>query len=84
MLERGVAAFPEFTAGYEQLVNLYYLQQDTGRMLETLERWRRIAPGDSVVQAMIEDLGEPGDAGGQEPGDAGDSASSDVGVPQAR
>ena len=89
LLERGVAAFPEFTAGYEQLVNLYYLQQDTGRMLETLERWRRIAPEDSVVQAMIDDLGEVGDAGGQdtgdtggqEPGDAGGQDTGDAGSP---
>lgn len=57
LLERSVAAFPESTAGYDQLVNLYYEQNDTGRMLETLERWQRIAPGDSVVQAMIEELG---------------------------
>ncbi len=64
VLERGVAAFPAYTAGYEQLVNLYYRQEDTNRMLETLEKWRVIAPEDSVVQAMIEDLEEAGDASG--------------------
>ena len=63
LLERGVAAFPDSAAGYDQLVNLYYQQNDTARMLETLERWRRIAPGDSVVQAMIEELEEAGEAG---------------------
>ncbi|MCY3772346.1 MAG: DUF2723 domain-containing protein [Gemmatimonadetes bacterium] len=64
LLERGVATFPESTAGYDQLVSLYYQRDDTERVLETLERWQRIAPGDSVVQAMIDELKEAGDAGG--------------------
>lgn len=64
LLERAVAAFPESTAGYDQLVNLYYQQNYTDRMLETLERWQRIAPGDSTVQAMIKELKEAGDADG--------------------
>ncbi len=64
VLERGLAAFPEYAVGYDQLVSLYYLQNDTGRVLETLERWQRIAPGDSAVQAMIEQLEETGEASG--------------------
>ena len=64
LLERGVEAFPESTSGYDQLVSLYYQREDTDRMLETLKRWRAIAPGDSIVQAMIEELEEAGDAGG--------------------
>ena len=63
VLERGVAAFPEYTSGYDQLVSLYYQREDTDRMRETLERWRAIAPGDSVVEAMIEELEEAGEAG---------------------
>ena len=57
LLERGVAAYPEYPTGYDQLVNLYYQLNDTDRVLETLERWQRIAPGDSVIKAMIEELG---------------------------
>ena len=64
LFERGVAAFPGSTAGYDQLVSLYYRQDDTDRMLETLERWQRIAPGDSVVQAMIEEFGRSAEPGG--------------------
>ncbi len=62
LLERGVAAHPEYPAGYNQLVNLYYQLNDTDRVLETLERWQRIAPGDSVVKAMIEELGRSPEA----------------------
>ena len=43
-------------------MNLYFRMDDSDRMLETLERWQRIAPGDTVVQDMIEDLKEAGDA----------------------
>ena len=57
LLERGVAAYPEYPTGYDQLVNVYYQLNDTDRVLETLERWQRIAPGDSVIKAMIEELG---------------------------
>ena len=64
LFERGVAAFPGSTAGYDQLVSLYYRQDDTDRMLETLERWQRIAPGDSVVQDMIEEFGRSAEPGG--------------------
>ena len=62
LLERGVSAHPEYAAGYDQLVNLYFQMDDSDRMLETLERWQRIAPGDTVVQDMIEDLKAAGDA----------------------
>ena len=64
LLERGVGAFPEYTSGYDQLVSLYYQREDTDRMRETLERWRAIAPGDSIVEVMIKELEEAGDAGG--------------------
>lgn len=61
LLERGVSVHPEYATGYDQLVNLYFRMDDSDRMLETLERWQRIAPGDTVVQAMIEDLKDAGD-----------------------
>ncbi len=64
LLERGLTAYPEYTTGYNQLVNLYFQSSDVDRALETLARWQLIAPEDTVVQAMIEELESVRDASG--------------------
>ena len=56
LLERAVVAYPQYPTGYGQLINLYYQLNDTARVMETFERWRTIAPEDTVIKTMIEEL----------------------------
>jgi Flp pilus assembly protein TadD len=56
ILERGLAAHPDYPKGYEQLAKLYFQKGDTARVIETLERWLRVAPGDSTVRTTIAEM----------------------------
>ena len=56
VLERGLKNYPKYTIGYDQLVNLYYQINDTAGILRTLEKWGEVAPDDTVIKSMIEEL----------------------------
>ncbi len=56
LLERGLKNYPKYTIGYDQLVNLYYQINDTAGILRTLEKWGEVAPDDTVIKSMIEEL----------------------------
>jgi tetratricopeptide (TPR) repeat protein len=56
LLERGLAAYPQYPKGYEQLAKLYFQERDTTSVIETLERWLQITPGDTIIQQSITEL----------------------------
>ncbi|MBM3264917.1 MAG: DUF2723 domain-containing protein [candidate division Zixibacteria bacterium] len=55
-IEKGLAAHPRYPKGYEHLARMYFLKGDTTKVLETLERWRAIAPNDSNLLRTLAEL----------------------------
>jgi DNA-binding SARP family transcriptional activator len=56
VLERGLATHPLYPKGYEHLAKLYFQEHDTASVIETLERWLQITPGDTIIQRSITEL----------------------------
>lgn len=56
LLERGLAEYPHFPKGYEHLAKLHFQARDTASVIETLEQWLELTPGDTVIQQSIREL----------------------------
>lgn len=55
LVEKGLKDIP-VPEGYEQLARLYFAENDTVKVVETLQRWQKIAPGDSSVTRLLTEL----------------------------
>ena len=55
IIEKGLKAFP-VPDGYEQLARLHFAENDTAKVVDALQRWQKVAPGDSSVTRLLTEL----------------------------